>query len=66
MSKSFPWTIIMQILMVKLQNLNTGKKIGFSIDCLMVPENEEKIMTLSIFQVLHHGAILGLEINSLG
>ena len=33
MSKSFPWTIIMQILMVKLQNLNTGKKIGFSIDC---------------------------------
>ena len=56
----------MQILMVKLQNLNTGKKIGFSIDCLMVPENEEKIMTLSIFQVLHNGAILGLEINSLG
>ena len=29
LSKSFPWTIIMQILMVKLQNLNNGKKLGF-------------------------------------
>ena len=64
MSKSFPWTIIMQILMVKLQNLNTGKKIGFLI-VLMVPENEEKIMTLFNFQVLQTEAILGLEINSL-
>ena len=32
----------------------------------MVPENEEKIMTLFDFQILQTEAILGLEINSLG
>ena len=41
------------------------ENLGFWLIVLLVPENEDKIMTLSIFQVLHNGAILGLEINSL-
>ena len=66
LSKSFPWTIIMQILMAQLQNLITGRKIGFLIDCFAGARKWGQNYDLFIFQVLNTGAFLGLEMNSLG